>query len=136
MDISDINFPRAGGNMVPLIHKFDSSIISGLNAFLVDPDKQRNIVESIPRFPPCTFSSDSKQNSGENCKRQLEGLTDRRYQAGLFTVSEILYDEGRQHAGVSYKFYCGMLCGIDNSVILKKVGGRWIFFQEGSSEIS
>ena len=136
LDISDINFPKADKNTVPIIHKFDSSVVSGLNASLVDPDKQRNKVESIPRFPPCMFSSDPEQRSGENCERQLKKLLDLHYQAALLTVSEILFDEQHLHVGVSFEFDCGVLCGERGSALLKKVDGKWVLLREVTPERS
>jgi hypothetical protein len=130
LDIADTHFPKADENASPLIHQFDNSVVSGLNAFLVNSDRQREKVESIPQFPPCTLLGDREEKFGENCKRQSKELTDRRRQAGLFTVSEILFDKHRQHAVVSYEFDCGIACGEYNSVILNTVDGRWAFSQQ------
>jgi hypothetical protein len=56
LDITNMHFPGDGEAASPLIHQLNSSVVSGLNAILVNPDKQREKIESIPRFPPCTLS--------------------------------------------------------------------------------
>jgi hypothetical protein len=107
-----ITFPKPGKNALLIIHKFDASVLSNLKAVLVDLDRQRKKVDAIkvPDRTPEDFT-------GPNC------------QAGLFTLSEILFDEGRQYAAVHYSVYCGKRVGYGATEILKKDGGKWKIFR-------
>lgn len=44
---------------------------------------------------------------------------------GLFSLSEIAFDEERRHAVVSYGFHCGMKCGNGATLLFEKVNGKW-----------
>ena len=43
----------------------------------------------------------------------------------LFTLSEVWLDKTHQHAIVSYRFWCGSLCGNGSSVLLVRKGDTW-----------
>jgi hypothetical protein len=57
--------------------------------------------------------------------RSVEDAVDNAFANGLFSMSEIVFDRGRQHALVSYAFHCGALCGSGATWAFEKVNGQW-----------
>jgi hypothetical protein len=47
------------------------------------------------------------------------------FRNGLFSLSEIAFDSEHRRALVSYRFWCGMLCGSGRTVVLEKIGNEW-----------
>ena len=58
-------------------------------------------------------------------EKQLDNSLRDAFAVGLFTLSEIVFDKRHQHAFLAYSFVCGGLCGHGNTIVLKKVGGKW-----------
>ena len=58
-------------------------------------------------------------------EKQLAGSLHEAFATGLFTFSEIAFDKRHQHAVLAYSFVCGGLCGHGNTIVLRKVGGKW-----------
>jgi hypothetical protein len=105
------------------IHTLDASVTSNLGAVLVDPDKQQKLMEEIAKL-----LRNKTKFSKQVFNRKLHDLDKQSIQsihAGLFTLSEILFDKERQYAFVVYTFDCGGLCGGGSTYILKKENGMW-----------
>lgn len=47
------------------------------------------------------------------------------FQAGVLTLSEIVFDPTHHFAAFSYSFHCGMLCGNGATVIFELKNGAW-----------
>ena len=43
----------------------------------------------------------------------------------LLRLSEIVFDVSHQHAVLRFDYYCGILCGQGDTVVLQKLYGRW-----------
>jgi len=80
---------------------------------LVDASKQAIIVASN--------DPDRTMGKGESVEDAVNGA----FATGLFSVSEIVFDSEHQHALVSYRFWCGSLCGSGATLVFEKVDGEW-----------
>jgi hypothetical protein len=76
-------------------HELPPDVLPGKKMKLVDPRKQTKIVRSND---PST---------------------------ALFSMSEIAFDKDRRFAVVSYRFWCGSLCGNGSTLVFEKVKGEW-----------
>lgn len=47
------------------------------------------------------------------------------FENGLFSLSEVAFDKDHHYAVVSYKFWCGLLCGSGATLVFEKVGDEW-----------
>jgi hypothetical protein len=56
--------------------------------------------------------------------KSVEGLVNKAFAAGLFSVSEIAFDREYRRALVGYSFVCGMLCGSGGVLRFEKVNGE------------
>jgi hypothetical protein len=104
----DATFPETEKEKIPIVHRLDAAVAASLRVVLVDPDKQRDIIDKIE------YGNDP-----------IKDVVERSFQAGLFTLSEILFNKERQQAVVSYGFHCGRLCGHGGTAVLKKDEGKW-----------
>ena len=57
--------------------------------------------------------------------RSVEDAVNNAVAKGLFSMSEIVFDEEHRHALVSYAFHCGALCGSGATWLYEKVNGNW-----------
>lgn len=55
----------------------------------------------------------------------VDAAVKRAFANGLFTVSEVAFDNERNRAIVSFSFVCGSLCGSGNVWLFEKVDGAW-----------
>jgi hypothetical protein len=76
---------KTAKDSVPIVRKLDDSLRLDRGFFLVDSDRQTEKIRGNNRQKPS--------------------------RTGLFTLSEILFDEQHLHAVVAYNFVCGGLCG-------------------------
>jgi hypothetical protein len=94
-------------------HDLPPDVLPGKKMKLVDPRKQATIVGSndpsntIPKGKPV---EDAVQNA---------------FSTALFSMSEIAFDKDRRFAVVSYRFWCGSLCGNGSTLVFEKVKGEW-----------
>ena len=59
--------------------------------------------------------------NGEPVKDAVENA----FSTALFSISEIAFDKDRQFAVVSYRFWCGSLCGHGATLVFQKIKGEW-----------
>lgn len=127
LDVSNINIPKKDENVQSIVHKLDKSVISGLSAILVNSDAQNKKILSFPRLP--TGIVGPNKPSEAEIKRRIDDLVQQEDRAGFFSLSEILYDEGRQYAAVTYRFTSHI--HEETKVILKKESGKWKVLRTG-----
>jgi hypothetical protein len=104
------------GSLLSAFHSFHNltpDVLPGKNMRLVDANKQAIIVSS--NDPGKTI------DRGNSVESAVKGA----FATGLFSVSEIAFDSEHQHALVSYRFWCGSLCGSGATLVFEKVGGEW-----------
>jgi hypothetical protein len=88
-------------------------VLVGKNVRLVDADKQALIVRN----------NDPTSSLREG--KSVETAVNRAFSSGLFSVSEIAFDEEHRRALVGYRFVCGSLCGHGGVWSFEKVDGAW-----------
>ena len=88
----------------------------------VDPEQQTEIVK---RNDPQNLIKSAIDNHESISDKQLDGSVKQAFNSGLFTLSEIIFDKQHRHALVAYTFWCGMLCGHGNTLILKRFVKDW-----------
>jgi len=93
-------------------HELTSDVLPGKNSRLVDPRRHAVIV-----------SANDPHNRGKG--ESVDAAVKRAFDTGLFSMSEIAFDQEHRRALVSYGFWCGSLCGNGATVVLKKVGDQW-----------
>jgi hypothetical protein len=94
-------------------HDLTADVLPSENMRLVDPSKQVKIVRDN--------DPDKTMRKGKSVDSAVKGA----FAAALFSISEIAFDEGHHHAVVSYRFWCGSLCGNGAALVFEKVGGEW-----------
>jgi hypothetical protein len=80
---------------------------------LVDPQKQTKTVRS--NDPSKTIHKG----------KPVEDAVENAFSTALFSMSEIAFDREHRFAVVSYRFWCGSLCGNGSTLVFKKVKGEW-----------
>ncbi|MGB7190072.1 MAG: hypothetical protein WBD10_08050 [Acidobacteriaceae bacterium] len=48
------------------------------------------------------------------------------FEAGVLTLSEIIFDPTHHYAAFSYSFHCGSLCGNGGTVVYELKDGKWV----------
>jgi hypothetical protein len=91
------------------VHVFSEGAFPKDSVRLVDPDKHKL------RDPGTSI------REGQS----VDDAVDAGFAAGLFTFSEIVFDNSHTHAALSYSFNCGSLCGHGGTVVFTKEGNRW-----------
>lgn len=94
-------------------HVLTANDLSPADIRLVDPEKQMAMVAE--NDPGRTM------HKGISVAEAVENG----FAKGLFSLSEIAFDEERRHAVVSYGFHCGMKCGNGATLLFEKVNGKW-----------
>jgi hypothetical protein len=103
-------------NLLRASHSFHTLTQSDLPARgvrLVHPDEQNAVVA---RSDPGTTIRQG---------RSVEDAVNNAFANGLFSMSEIVFDQEHRRALVSYAFYCGALCGNGRTCVLEKINGSW-----------
>lgn len=80
---------------------------------LVDPKKQSKIVQGN--------DPDKTMREGKPVHSAVADA----FASALFSMSEIAFDQGHQYAVVSYRFWCGSLCGNGFTLVFEKFDGEW-----------
>jgi hypothetical protein len=57
--------------------------------------------------------------------KPVNEAVDTSFSTGLFSMSEVAFDKEHRYAVVSYRFWCGLLCGNGATLIFEKVGNEW-----------
>ena len=88
-------------------------VLGGKNIRLVDPDTQALIVQT----------NDPSHSIREG--KAIRTAVDRAFSTGLFSLSEVAFDNEHRRALIGYSFVCGSLCGNGGVWLFEKVGGMW-----------
>ena len=99
--------------------------------------KTNSKANSVHIFPSSTFPSDKVRlidpqahklrdpgpaiRSGES----VDDAVNAGFASGVFTFSEIVFDDSHTHAAFNYTFHCGSLCGHGGTVVYIKAQGKW-----------
>jgi len=94
-------------------HQLPPDILPGKNMQLVDAKRHAKIVHKN--------DPDRTMRNGKSVESAVESA----FATGLFSLSEIAFDNGHRHAAVSYRFWCGSLCGQGATLVFEKVGDEW-----------
>lgn len=98
------------------VHRFrqeDLALLGLENVHLVDPDAQAEVVH---------------QNDPDNGLRNgdsVDHAVEKGFAHGLFTLGALRFDRDRTHALVSFRFWCGSLCGNGSTILMEKKNGAW-----------
>lgn len=98
------------------VHRFRDEDLAQLGIAklrLVDPELQAKEV---------------RENDPGNAIRRGQPVDDavsNGFAHGLLTLGEIQFDQSRTHAVVSFRFWCGMLCGHGTTMLMEKKDGMW-----------
>jgi len=100
-------------NAARSFHVLTTGLLRGRAIRLVDADKQAVIVR--------TNDPDNSMREGKSVETAVRGA----FSAGLFSMSEVVFDKDHRRALVSYSFVCGSLCGSGGVWLFEKVDGVW-----------
>jgi hypothetical protein len=104
------------------VHRLDARVAVTPKMVLVDPERQAEIIK---RNDPQNLIKRGLDDHENVTDKQLDRSVTEAFNSGLFTLSEIIFDKQHRHVLVAYSFWCGMLCGHGNTLILDKVGKKW-----------
>ena len=94
-------------------HRLGRYFPSGSNIRLVDANLQmRTVHDNDPR------NSIGKGNS-------VDSAVNNAFDTGLFSLSQIAFDNQHRRALVMYSFVCGSLCGSGGAWLFENVNGEW-----------
>ena len=105
-----------------VVHRLSPAVAPGSRMVLVDPDQQS---ETVKKNDPGNLIRKSVDDHQPLSDEELGKSVDQAFVTGLFTFSEIAFNKQHTRAVLWYSFYCGGLCGHGNTVVLKKVNGKW-----------
>lgn len=113
----------AGNTSTSVVHRLDARVTKmKKDIALVDAElQQKKVEENDPQKLMKRAIDDGERVTEKQLDSSLRGA----FAAGLFTFSEIAFDKRHQHAVLAYSFVCGGLCGHGNTIVLKKMGGKW-----------
>jgi hypothetical protein len=94
-------------------HLLTSSDLPGKHIKFINPYEQSAII-----------AKNDPGNAAREGKTIHEAVQDA-IAGGLFSLSEIAFDQERNRAIVRYAFHCGALCGSGSTWVFEKVNGRW-----------
>jgi hypothetical protein len=103
-------------SIVSAAHTFRTltqDVLPAKNMRLVHASTQGAVVES--------------NDPGSSIKKgkPVKGVVGNAFATGLFSLSEIAFDNQHRRALVSYSFVCGSLCGNGGTLLFEKVDGGW-----------
>jgi hypothetical protein len=102
--------------VVHRIRNQDLPSLGTLRLRLVDPEEQAGEVKA-----------NDPQNAvfeGRGAK-DIDKTVNNAFAHGMFTLGEIHFDKTHTYALVFYSFWCGSLCGHGNTLVMKKMDGKW-----------
>lgn len=109
------------------IHQITEAVALNARMHVVDPAQQGKKVKENDPGELLRQRAEEHQPVQEN---EIEAGVKKAFAAGLFTFSEILMNKQHTRAVLQYSFVCGRLCGHGNTVIFRKVAGKWEFAQQ------
>jgi hypothetical protein len=95
-------------------HRFDPKVNLSQKITLVDPGRQAALVRE-----------NDPNNTIFKAHKSVKEAVESAFATGLLTLSEIAFEKTHQFAVMSYSFVCGGLCGNGETIVFKKVGGKW-----------
>ena len=98
------------------VHRFrveDLAQLGNANFRLVDPESQ---AKEVRENDPGIAIREGKP---------VDDAVENGFAHGLLTLGEIQFDRSHTHALISFRFWCGMLCGHGTTMLLEKKGGVW-----------
>jgi hypothetical protein len=107
---------------VPISHRLDHSLMPDMHLVFVDPDRQQ---KAIDENDPQNLVKKAVDAHERVTDAQVDQSVKHAFEAGMFTLSEIVFDKEHRRAVVAYSFACGSLCGNGNTLILTKSGKSW-----------
>ena len=112
-----------GNTSTSVVHRLDNRVTKmKKNIVLVNGELQQKKVEENDPQKLMKRAIDGGERVTE---KQLDGSLREAFATGLFAFSEIAFDKRHQHAVLAYSFVCGRLCGHGNTIVLRKVRGKW-----------
>jgi hypothetical protein len=112
-----------GNTSTSVVHRLDNRVTKmKKNIVPVNGELQQKKVEENDPQKLMKRAIDGGERVTE---KQLDGSLREAFATGLFAFSEIAFDKRHQHAVLAYSFVCGGLCGHGNTIVLRKVGGKW-----------
>ena len=112
-----------GDTSISVVHRLDDRVTKmKKNIVLANGELQQKKVEEND---PQKLMKRAIDGSERVTEKQLDGSLREAFATGLFTFSEIAFDKRHQHAVLAYSFVCGGLCAHGNTIVLRKVGGKW-----------
>ena len=112
-----------GNTSTSVVHRLDNRVTKmKKNIVLVNGELQQKKVEENDPQKLMKRAIDGGERVTE---KQLDGSLREAFATGLFAFSEIAFDKRHQHAVLAYSFVCGGLCGHGNTIVLRKVRGKW-----------
>lgn len=123
--------PEQHDARVPVVHTFNSTLSSSV--VLVDSKQQE---AKVKQSDPENLIKKAIDGHEPVTDDQVKHSVQTAFSVGLFSLSEILFDNGHRHAIVSYSFHCGMLCGNGGTSVLQKTGNKWKVKKTCSSWVS
>jgi hypothetical protein len=94
-------------------HLLTNSDLPGKHIRLINPHEQSPLI-----------AKNDPGNTIREGKPIQEAVADA-FASGLFSLSEIAFDQEHRHAIVRYAFHCGALCGNGSTWVFEKVNGKW-----------
>lgn len=104
------------------VHRLDAAVMLNSSMVLVDTDKQSELVK---KNDPAILVHRAIDDHEQVTDKEVEESVKQAFAVGVFTFSEIVFNKQHTGAAVQYSFVCGELCGNGNTVVFKRVGGRW-----------
>lgn len=112
-----------GNTSTSVVHRLDGRVTKmKKDITLVDAELQQKKVEEND---PQKLMKRAIDDGERVTEKQLDSSLRDAFTAGIFTFSEIVFDKRHQRAVLAYSFVCGGLCGHGNTIVLKKIGGKW-----------
>ena len=94
-------------------HNLPAEVLADKRVRLVDPKAQTKVVRAN--------DPDKTMREGKSVDTAVEDA----FRTALFSVSEIAFDKDHRYAVVSYRFWCGSLCGNGSTWVFQKFGSEW-----------
>jgi hypothetical protein len=101
-------FPK--GSSTKKVHVFTTEFAQDDRIRLVDSDKYK--IPDVGNFM--------------SRKEDLDSAVQKAVNAGLLTLSEVVFDSHHQLAALNFGFICGSLCGHGGTVIFRLHQGKWV----------
>jgi hypothetical protein len=105
-----------------VVHRMDPAVALNPKMVLVDPNRQN---KTVKKNDPGNAIHSAVADGRPVSDKEVEKSVKQAFATGLFTFSEIIFDKDHTYAAVWYSFHCGSLCGRGNTIVLKKVEGKW-----------